>query len=640
MAPADDERDPEATPTLFDAEEPPAPDELPVLRTVLAARSPFVGVADRSELVQGDQSTRYFRNAELARGAQGEVDLYQDRWIGREVALKRLRSGTAPTEAQRARFLREMRVQGQLEHPSIVPVYDFGADRDGELYFTMRRVHGATLEEVIAGLKRGDRESAERYTRRRLLEAFARICLAVHYGHTRGVLHRDLKPANLMLGRFGEVYVLDWGVAKVIEGASLQAEAVGTPGEVSAPGRVVGTPAYMAPEQMLGKGAIDARADVYSLGVMLFELLALKPLLEGSLMSVIGRVSSGTVRARPSEHARDVAPELDAICERAAAPRAADRFASALELSQAVEGYLDGDRDAARRRERAGEHTRVARAAAERAREAERTGGASAQADRAEALREALRALAFDAAQADAQELLEQLMVIAPERVPPEVATEMSRADETARLEGARLALRAYLMILAVLPFALWLGVRSWPPFLLGVGMVVVSLGYAAFLSRKPRVRFAESATLALINAAMVASVSCWVGPFVVAPQVMAVSALLFASYATRRERPLAIAFSALGALAPLALELLRLVPPSMAFEGGRMLLLPRSLELPRMGTIAALTYVSLAFVVVPAILLGRVRDALAQAQGQLFLQAWQLRRLVADVVRSASTKD
>ncbi|MCA9797823.1 MAG: serine/threonine protein kinase, partial [Candidatus Eremiobacteraeota bacterium] len=171
----------------------------------------------------------------------------------------------------RARFLRECRIQGQLEHPAVVPVHDLGVGPDGAVYFTMKRVLGFTLDQIVAGLRRGDPELIRRFSRRRLLTAFLSICQAVELAHARGVIHRDLKPANMMLGDFGEVYVLDWGLARL---ASDPVSAVHEirpvpPGEsdhrLTAAGTFLGTPGYLPPEHARGE-AIDPRADVYALG--------------------------------------------------------------------------------------------------------------------------------------------------------------------------------------------------------------------------------------------------------------------------------------------------------------------------------------------------------------------------------------
>src|SRR5262249_11894390 len=157
---------------------------------------------------------RYLPRELLGRGGMGEVRLCRDVTIGRDVALKvvRPRSG-APTPVHQRRFVREARVQGQLEHPAIVPVYDAGVDPDGALYFTMKRVRGESLSDVLRALRGGDPKAAQRTSQRRLLTLFSQVCMAVQFGHEKGVVHRDLKPENLMLGDFGEVYLLDWGLA-------------------------------------------------------------------------------------------------------------------------------------------------------------------------------------------------------------------------------------------------------------------------------------------------------------------------------------------------------------------------------------------------------------------------------------------
>ncbi len=157
--------------------------------------------------------TRYQPGELLGEGGMGEVRLARDARIGREVAVKTMRREIGARGE--SRFLREARVQGQLEHPAIVPVYDLGVTRDGETYFTMKRVRGRSLDSILEALAAGELDTVAEFTRRRLLTAFSQVCLAVEFAHARGVLHRDLKPANIMIGDFGEVYVLDWGLAKV-----------------------------------------------------------------------------------------------------------------------------------------------------------------------------------------------------------------------------------------------------------------------------------------------------------------------------------------------------------------------------------------------------------------------------------------
>ncbi|HEU4535735.1 MAG TPA: serine/threonine-protein kinase, partial [Polyangiaceae bacterium] len=205
---------------------------------------------------------RYEARGVLGEGGVGEVRSCRDRLVGREVALKVLRPGSAGSAEARERFVREARVQGQLEHPAVVPVYDLGLAPGGEAYFTMRQVRGKTLDEIVRGLAAGDPAVREKYTRRRLLTALRSVCLAIDFAHRRGVLHRDLKPANIILGDFGEVYVLDWGLAKVAGAEDPTFEPLDDPtAGHTMQGQMLGTPGYMAPEQVRGENErLDGRA--------------------------------------------------------------------------------------------------------------------------------------------------------------------------------------------------------------------------------------------------------------------------------------------------------------------------------------------------------------------------------------------
>src|SRR3954469_2659561 len=186
----------------------------------------------------------YQVGALIGRGGMGEVVVAQDQRIGREVAVKRIRA-KAPTHDAVDRFLREARIQARLDHPAIVPVYELGTDADGRPYFTMKRLAGVTLS----------RKLADNGPVQPLLRAFVDVCLAIQLAHSRGVVHRDLKPSNIMLGDYGEVYVLDWGVARVLDdphhSIAVAGDIQSLDGQTRA-GAVLGTPGYMAPEQVRG----------------------------------------------------------------------------------------------------------------------------------------------------------------------------------------------------------------------------------------------------------------------------------------------------------------------------------------------------------------------------------------------------
>ena len=259
---------------------------------------------DGALLVNAGRPRFQMRRA-LGEGGIGEVVAAIDQDIGREVAIKRLRSDMQGTAAV-ARFVDEVRTVGALEHPNIVPIHDVGVDDNGALYFVMRCLQGETLESIIGKLAAGDRAAHAHWTHERRTHVFRQLLDAVAFAHERGYVHRDIKPANVMVGQFGEVFLMDWGIAKPIGAADPPAAAAGP----SAPsitgervttthaGAIVGTPAYMSPEQASG-APVDARSDVYSLCVLFHEFLGLRHYLhdvktvEAMLEGVTNRDATG-----------------------------------------------------------------------------------------------------------------------------------------------------------------------------------------------------------------------------------------------------------------------------------------------------------------------------------------------------------
>jgi serine/threonine protein kinase len=275
--------------------------------------------------------TRYRLLERVARGGMGVVYAAEDEKLERRVALKVL-DVPGPDGDLANRLMREARVLARLEHPGIVPVHDVGTLADGRVFYTMKFVEGQRLDKFIEGV-----ESLQDR-----LRLFSRMCEAVAFAHARGVLHRDLKPANIMVGPFGEVLVMDWGLAKILRGeqqsADLAADPQATilrkprqPGEesdstrssvITGHGTVMGTPGYMSPEQARGEiEVLDARSDIFSLGALLRFILTQK-------------TSAGFIPRLDRS--------LEAICRKATAERPESRYFAVQELGQDVSRYLDG----------------------------------------------------------------------------------------------------------------------------------------------------------------------------------------------------------------------------------------------------------------------------------------------------------
>jgi tRNA A-37 threonylcarbamoyl transferase component Bud32 len=295
-----------------------------------------------------------------ARGGLGEVFVARDEELDREVALKEIQQRHAGQPESRARFLMEAKVTGALEHPGIVPVYGLGAYADGRPFYAMRFIKGDSLKEAIAAFHaadRGERPESERsLALRGLLGRFVDVCQAIAYAHSRGVLHRDLKPGNVMLGKYGETLVVDWGLAKVLGQGDVETTeaALVRPGDsgLTQAGRALGTPAYMSPEQAAGRlDQLGPASDVYSLGATLYCLLTGQtPFGEGDAGAVLGKVQKGDFPP-PREVNPRVPAALEAVCLKAMALRPQDRYASPRELAGEVEHWL-ADEPVAAHRER------------------------------------------------------------------------------------------------------------------------------------------------------------------------------------------------------------------------------------------------------------------------------------------------
>jgi len=250
-------------------------------RTTVLPRIEWAGDAPT---IVSTSRPRFETTRALGSGGLGEVVAAKDHDIGREVAIKRLRAD-ARSAGSLARFVDEIRTVGALEHPNILPIHDVGADEHGGLYFVMPRVRGETLEAIIERLQAGDAATHTHWTFERRTHVFRQLLDAVAFAHEHGYVHRDIKPSNVMIGPYGEVFLMDWGIAKPVgapdHAAAAKPDALAPTGRVTEThaGAVIGTPAYMSPEQARGE-RVDARSDVYSLCVLFDELLCLRHYLE------------------------------------------------------------------------------------------------------------------------------------------------------------------------------------------------------------------------------------------------------------------------------------------------------------------------------------------------------------------------
>ncbi len=301
---------------------------------------------------------RFERKQTLGEGGVGEVSLALDHDIGREVAIKRLRAGTANAGAL-ARFVDEIRTVGALEHPNVAPIHDVGVDEQGELYFVMKRVEGETLESIIDRLRKGDPLAHAHFTFERRAHIFRQLLDAVAFAHERGFVHRDIKPANVMVGAFGEVFLMDWGIAKTVDGPDSVASsgapepppassAVDSSKRVSQThaGAILGTPAYMSPEQARGE-RVDARSDIYSLCVLFHELLCLehylgdRQTLEAVLAGVID-ADAPVASFVPNPHQPPAPAELSWFIRKGLTKDPAGRFQSVREMIERLDARDDG----------------------------------------------------------------------------------------------------------------------------------------------------------------------------------------------------------------------------------------------------------------------------------------------------------
>jgi eukaryotic-like serine/threonine-protein kinase len=546
----------------------------------------------------------------LGHGGMGEVLLATDTQIDRQVAIKRML--IEPSGHAVARFLREAKVQGRLDHPAIVPVYELAHDTEGRPFFVMKRLVGTTLADVLAR-PTGD----VRYSRQKLLRAFADVCLAIELAHSRGVIHRDLKPANIMLGDFGEVYVLDWGIARVTgeTDPDVRAPATGET-QLTQAGAILGTPGYMAPEIVTAE-PIDARVDVFALGAILFELLAGQPLIARG--APVARVLDD-FDPHPAIRApdRDIPPELDAVCAAALSVARAER-PTARGLAEQIERFLDGDRDLVQRKRLAAAHLEAARTAA----------AGDTEEDRALAMLEAGRALALDP-RSGAADLLGRLMLEPPKQMPHEVADRLDELEDRSSRTKASSFLPAYIACIVALPLLIWMGLHTWLGVVAFAGSTSINIASCVWVIRKRKRTSALDMYVVLATNLVLVVATTWLfGPVLIAPSIAIVVAMAF-SMDTRLRFTKVIGLTIGALLAPFVLELAHLGWPQsfLVIDGDlRIHSTEFSVHLPQSHVAFALYFVMVTLV--SGLAARRLAINERAAMRKVELQAWHLRQLV-----------
>ncbi|MBK9030020.1 MAG: serine/threonine protein kinase [Myxococcales bacterium] len=605
-----------------------APAPIPTADTLRDPRSTSATIELAAAAPIPTTDDRYALRELIGKGGMGEVWLADDRQVGREVAVKVARAGVDSDGL--ARFLREARIQGQLDHPAVVPVHELGS-HDGTTFFSMKRVRGETLAALCSKLADGDAEVRRRATPRRLLTAFVSACHAVELAHARGVLHRDLKPANFMLGDHGEVYVLDWGLAKPAGAAdapsSLPSLPPGLDGALTEAGQYLGTPGYMAPEQARGE-PLDERADVFALGATLFELLTFRPLIpRGPASAVIAATLAG-VDARASLRAADpIAPELEEVCIRATALRPVDRFRTVGAMREAIERYLDGDRDLERRRALAEDATGAARA----------VHGAALAGDaraRAAALSELGQALVLDPGHAGAQAMLMELLVAPPATTPPEVERALVAAEDATYATLAGAGAWIYVLWLPLALFLAWTGIKNVDPLLGWVGFTVATA--MAMLTARARGRLdAPTFFLGLVlSSTAIAIASRVFGTMILTPTLFTMNAVGFAAAARRAWLVPTILISVVALIAPAVLEAAGWLATTTTTADGAIHVTSAVVTFHEpQATVIALGAAAL-FLIMVTVAAGRIRARMMAQTRRAELASWQLRQLVPRIER------
>jgi serine/threonine protein kinase len=336
------------------------PQRTPTRGNVQKAASTNAPSAKPSSADEASTHCRYTLVREIARGGMGQIYFGEDPQLERQVAVK---VSSISEDGEDPRFSKEAKVLAQLAHPNIVPIHNIGVDAQGRPFYSMKLVKGRTLQAVLNLIRDGDAAALKEYPRATLLTIFRKVCDAMMFAHSKGILHRDLKPENIMVGEYGEVLVMDWGLAKVLGEREEQSSSVSRVNDtgnygMTMEGEVMGTPQYMSPEQAMGMVAeLDARSDIYSLGGILYAILTLRPPIDGTTLDeVLTKVKNGNISSMvtkrggkaavtvgaPNAMGAEVPEALQAVTLKAMATDRNKRYASVEAFAGDIERYQNG----------------------------------------------------------------------------------------------------------------------------------------------------------------------------------------------------------------------------------------------------------------------------------------------------------
>jgi len=429
-------------------------------------------------------------------------------------------------------------------------------------------------------------------------------------------VHRDLKPANIMLGDYGEVYVLDWGLARAInEPEGPAATGVSSLGGETQLGAVMGTPGYMSPEQLRGE-VVGPSTDIYALGSILFEILTRQPLHPRGQPAVAATLAGGVLSPAERAPERQIAPELDALCRDALA-ETADKRPTAKVLAEGIQRYLDGDRDLEQRRTLAAKLLDSATA--------DHDSGDPAR--RASAMTAAGRALALDQESEGAAALVSRLMIEPPKELPAALVQRFDTLDREQITTQARLAVISLSSYFTFIPILLWMGVRDWTVMAVTFVLIVLAIALAAAMVKGRRIPMWLTM---VVNAAALAVMSQLTSPFLMLPGMVAGSAVSFTTIPQLMNRP-AVVVGTFGAaiVVPVILEALGVLPSTWAVRDGTYIAQPYAITFDGTSASVFLVAGSLAILVVLSQFVRSLAIKQRDGRRQLEMQAWHLGQLI-----------